>query len=122
MSSLAALIIALCFALPGGAQAKAERDVRTTLSTFEQGLQERKLPLIEKVVAEDIVVLENGERNDGWADFRDNHLVPEMQEPAPAAKPELMRLTVKGDMAWAYSKTTFQSVRRGVKKEVVVWS
>ena len=29
----------------------------------------------------DVVVLENGRRNDGWADFRDNHLIPEFKEP-----------------------------------------
>ena len=92
------------------------------IATFEQGLRERKLALIEGVVANDIVVLENGGRNDGWADFRDNHLVPEMQEPATPSKNELIKSAVKGDMAWAYSKTTMQTVRRGVKTEVVVWS
>ena len=29
------------------------------------------------LVSPDVVVLENGRRNDGWADFRDNHLIPE---------------------------------------------
>ena len=33
------------------------------------------------LVSPDVVVLENGRRNDGWADFRDNHLIPEFKEP-----------------------------------------
>ena len=96
---------------------------RDAIATFERGLHERKLALIESVVAEDLVVFENGERNDGWKDFRDNHLVPEMQEPAPAgATTELVRIKATADMAWAYSKTTFESTRRGQKRAVTLWS
>jgi ketosteroid isomerase-like protein len=117
-----AATLALSVVLPIAARPAPEASARDAIVTFEQGLRERKLALIESVVANDIVVLENGERNDGWADFRDNHLVPEMQEPASPSKNELIKSSVKGDMAWGYSKTTIQTVRRGVKTEVVVWS
>jgi ketosteroid isomerase-like protein len=104
-------------------QSAPDSDVRAAIATFERGLNERKLPLIESVVADDLVVFENGERNDGWKDFRDHHLVPEMAEPAPAgATTELVRIKATADMAWAYSKTTFESTRRGQKREVTLWS
>ncbi|MDP9267190.1 MAG: nuclear transport factor 2 family protein [Acidobacteriota bacterium] len=117
-----AAILLLALGHPMAAQQPPDAVARYTIATFEQGLRERKLALIEKVVANDIVVLENGGRNDGWTDFRDHHLVPEMREPALPSKTELIKTTVKGDMAWAYSKTTMQTVRRGAKTEIVVWS
>jgi ketosteroid isomerase-like protein len=117
---VALLIVLSSLLAPAGAAGKSGAE--QAVATFEQGLRERKLALIAGVVAEDIVVLENGERNDGWADFRDNHLVPEMQEPAPPSQGEFLRSTVKGDMAWALTRTTMNIVRHGVKTEVVVWS
>jgi len=116
------LLFTFAAALTFAAATSTEREAGQAIATFEQGLREHKLALIESVVANDIVVLENGGRNDGWADFRDNHLVPEMQEPAAPSSTELIKSTVKGDMAWAYSKTTLLTTRRGVKTEVTVWS
>jgi ketosteroid isomerase-like protein len=119
---LATILIVFAVLLSTAAAQTAKSGPEQAIATFEQGLAERKVELIEKVVAPDLVVLENGGRNDGWADFRDNHLIPEMAEPAPAAKPELLKLSVKGEMAWAYTRTSFQSTRRGQKREVVIWS
>lgn len=118
------LVALFCLAALAPATAQSPEDgARAAIAAFERGLAERKLALIEQVVAPDLVVLENGERNDGWADFRDNHLVAEMQEPAPAgAKTELLRIKAAADMAWAYSRMTFASTRRGQKREVTVWS
>jgi ketosteroid isomerase-like protein len=117
------VLLWFAFSTVAVAQAQPEADVRAAIATFERGLTERKLPLIESVVADDLVVFENGERNDGWVDFRDNHLVPELAEPAPAgAKTELVRIKATTDMAWAYSKMTFESTRRGQKREVTLWS
>jgi len=117
-----ATTVFLSLVLAMTAQPVPDAGARAAVAQFELGLREHKLALIEGVVADDIVVLENGGRNDGWKDFRDHHLVPEMEEPAPPSKTELVRLKVSSDMAWAYSKTTMQMVRRGVKTEVVVWS
>lgn len=111
------------FALTAQPSASPEAAARAAVETFERGLAERKLALIEPVVADDLVALENGHRNDGWKDFRDNHLAPEMKEPAPAGmKTELIRIKASSDMAWAYSRTTFLSERRGQKREVTLWS
>ena len=86
---------------------------------FHEALQQRDLKTIESLVANDLVVFENGERNDGWADFRDHHLIPEMKEPAPETKWELVKVKTASDQAWGYTHETFTS-RRG--RELVVWS
>ena len=49
-------------------------------------------------------MFENGHRNDGWQDFRDNHLVPEMKEPKHPAKGTLVRLRATPEMAWGYMR------------------
>lgn len=119
---IASIALILVMAAGMAAQSRPEADVRQVVDRFEQGLRERKLESIEKVVADDIVVFENGGRNNGWVDFRDHHLVPEMKEPALPSTTAFVRSSVKGDMAWAYTKTTINTVRRGAKTEVVIWS
>jgi ketosteroid isomerase-like protein len=97
--------------------------VRKVIEQFEQGLAERNLAKIEPLMAQDMVAFENGHRNDGWADFRDNHLVPEMQEPAPPMKSEFVRVTATPQMGWGYTKTTMTLTRKGGEKvEAVLWS
>jgi hypothetical protein len=48
-----------------------------------------------QLVSEDVVVLENGDRNDGWKDFRDNHSVPEFEEPAAPSKWEFVKVVTQ---------------------------
>jgi len=91
----------------------------TIMQSFHDALQTRDLKRIESLVAADLVVFENGERNDGWTDFRDNHLVPEMKDPAPQTKWQLVKVRAVRGQAWGYTRETFTS-RRG--REVVLWS
>lgn len=100
-----------------------EAKVRAVIEQFEQGLAERNLAKIEPLMASDMVAFENGHRNDGWADFRDNHLVPEMKEPVPPSKAELVRLVATPQMGWGYTKTTLTLTRKGGEKvEATLWS
>lgn len=93
------------------------------VKSFEAGLQSRDLKQIEKTVAEDIVVFENGHRNDGWTDFRDNHLAHELQEPAPAMKTELVRKKIGSDMAWVYTRSEFPvKTKAGAEVTATLWS
>jgi ketosteroid isomerase-like protein len=70
-----------------------------------------------------LVVFENGHRNDGWKDFRDNHLLPEMKEPAPPSRSEIIRIAATQDMGWGYTKTEMTLTRRtGEKAEATLWS
>ena len=61
--------------------ASAANATRDVVTRFERALQDHDVAAIAALVADDIVVFENGHRNDGWQDFRDNHLVPEMKGP-----------------------------------------
>ncbi len=113
--------------LAGFASAQADNrtdaEVRKIIQQFEAGVQARDLSKIEPLMAADLVALENGHRNDGWVDFRDNHLVPEMKEPAPEAKTELMRIKVSKDMAWAYTQTEMKvTPKTGDPVNMQLWS
>ena len=98
-------------------------NVRRVVSQFQQALEKRDVASIERLVANDVVVLENGHRNDGWLDFRDNHLIPEMKEPAPPSKTELIKITATSSMGWAYTRTTMLLTRKnGEKADAELWS
>jgi len=100
-----------------------ETEVRRVIQQFEQGLAERNLAKIEPLMAPDMVAFENGHRNDGWQDFRDDHLVPEMKEPAPPSTSAVLKVTVTDKMAWGYTKTTMTLTRKsGEKVEATLWS
>ncbi|MEO5936861.1 MAG: nuclear transport factor 2 family protein [Terriglobales bacterium] len=124
--SLAAVLMAVLM-LGGLAHAqtghRGEADVRKTIQQFEDGLNKRDLSRIEPLMAPDLVALENGHRNDGWVDFRDHHLVPEMKEPAPESKTELVKVKVSKDMAWAYTKTEMKmAAKSGESVNMLLWS
>lgn len=101
----------------------SEKAVRQVIEQFEVGLQERDLKKIEAVVADDLVAFENGHRNDGWADFRDHHLVPEMKEPAPPMTRKTVRISATERMGWGYSEATFSGKRaNGDTVQYQLWS
>lgn len=116
-------IAVLSFSVLGWAGETTEAEVRAAIEQFERGLAERDLAKIEPLMAEDMVAFENGHRNDSWADFRDHHLVPEMKEPAPPMKSELVRLVTTPQMGWGYTKTSMTLTRKsGEKVEATLWS
>lgn len=90
----------------------AEADVREVINRFEAGLQQHDLRAIEAVVAPDIIVFENGRRNDGWQDFRDHHLLPEFKVSRTQYKTEIVRIEPAPAMAWGYSR-----MNRAYKKD-----
>ena len=101
----------------------ADREAAAIIARFERALQGRDVPGIAEVVADDIVVFENGHRNDGWNDFRDNHLIPEMKEAAPPMKSQLLKVVAGPAMAWAYTRTDiFQAREGGQKATHRLWS
>jgi len=82
-----------------------------------------KVAAIEALVAPDVVVLENGHRNDGWPDFRDNHLIPEFKEPAAPSKWEFVKVAASSEMAWGYTKQTISVTGKdGKPGGYLVWS
>ncbi len=126
MRVLGLVFTALLLLSPAAAQSAAtspEANVRRVIEQFEQGVAARDLSKIEPLMAADLVAFENGHRNDGWADFRDHHLVPEMKEPMPPARTEVLRVTATPHMGWGYTRTTMTLTRRdGSKVEATLWS
>ena len=101
----------------------SEAEARDVISAFHEGLANRDLSAIEKLVSPEIVVLENGNRNDGWVDFRDNHLKPEFKEPAAPSSLELVKLVATPKMAWGYTRQIVTVKRpNGESADLVVWS
>lgn len=119
------VVTLLCATTLGFAQSESQNDVavRAVVKQFEDGLNQRDLKKIEAIVAADMVAFENGQRNDTWADFRDNHLAPEMKEPATPSKTELVRLETTEHMAWAYTKSDLTITRKnGDTVNAVLWT
>jgi ketosteroid isomerase-like protein len=101
----------------------ADDGVIGTITQFERALQQRNLAGIAKVVADDLVVFENGGRNDGWKDFRDNHLIPEMKDAAPPMSSKLIKVVTTSAMAWAYTRTEmFADPKDSQKASHLLWS
>ena len=105
------------------ADARHEDAARDVVIRFERALQDRDLPGIAALVADDIVVFENGHRNDGWQDFRDNHLVPEMKGPKHPVKGTPVKLRATPQMAWGYTRTDlFANLAKPRTVTHILWS
>ena len=83
------------------AEGQETTEVKSIIQQFHQSLDRHDAAAIEALVSGDVVVLENGHRNDGWPDFRDNHLIPEFKEPAAPSKWEFVKVAASSEMAWA---------------------
>jgi ketosteroid isomerase-like protein len=100
-----------------------DAEVRNVIQQFQQALERHDVAAIEPLVSSDVVVLENGHRNDGWSDFRDNHLAPEFKEPAATSKWEFVKVVTSSEMAWGYTKQTIDMTGKDGKREgYLVWS
>ena len=98
-------------------------EVKAVIQKFQEAVERHDVAAVGALVAPDIVVLENGHRNEGWADFRDNHLVPEFKEPAEPSKWEFVRVVAGSDMAWGYTRETIDVTGKdGKHTGYLVWS
>lgn len=98
-------------------------EVRDVIQRFQQGPERHDVAAIEVLVSANVVVMENGHRNDGWPDFRGNHLVPEFKEPAAPSKWEFVKVAASSEMAWGYTKQTISATgKNGKPAEYLVWS
>lgn len=97
--------------------------VKGVIQQFHQAIERHDVAAIGALVSADVVVLENGHRNDGWPDFRDNHLIPEFKEPASPSKWEFVKVAASSEMAWGYTKQTIGVTGKdGKPGGYLVWS
>lgn len=106
INALTLVLALLTASVTGIAQSgrDSEAEVRKIISRFETALQQHDVQGIEGLVAPDIVVFENGHRNDGWQDFRDRHLLPEFKASRTAYKTEIVKIEATPNLAWGYSR------------------
>ena len=104
-----ALVAATAADLRGGQSARNDDEaaVRAALTQNAAGFERGDLDALNRVWANDesVTVFEQGHANYGWADYRDNHLAPEMKE-MKNRKYTLsdIRVKVAGATAWATFK------------------
>ena len=89
---------------PGAVQQSAAKAVTRALEQSADAFARGDLAAASKVWSnsESLTVFEGGHVNDGWTDYRDNHLGPEMKELRHVSY-RLSRIEphVVGDTAWA---------------------
>ena len=104
-----AFVVAATAAL---AASSDESAVRKVLADYRTAMEARSVAKLAEVVSDDLLVLEGTHKNDGWADYRDNHIGPEMAEwkEFKASSPTLTKLEIRGDMAYAVQEATFTIV------------
>ncbi|MBI3476344.1 MAG: nuclear transport factor 2 family protein [Acidobacteria bacterium] len=117
------VLLPVALATTGFAAGPDEAAVKGVIQQFQQAIERRDVGAIETLVSPDVVVLENGHRNDGWKDFRDNHLVPEFKEPAAPSTWEFVKVVAGSEMAWGYTKQTIDVAGKdGKNAGYLVWS
>ncbi|MEK7858607.1 MAG: nuclear transport factor 2 family protein [Elusimicrobiota bacterium] len=94
------------------AAASEEAEVRKVLADYRTAMEERSVSKLAAVVSEDLLVLEGTHKNDGWADYRDNHIGPEMAEwkEFRVAGPRVSKLEVGSALAYAVQEATYTIV------------
>jgi ketosteroid isomerase-like protein len=119
---LATILVAVLSVMSVIAAAQTDADqteVRSVISEFEKALQTRSIDKIESLVLPDIVVFENGYRNDGWPEFRDRHLAPQFKASPTQYRSEIVKVDVGSSMAWGYSRMSRAIIHDGDKRPEV---
>jgi ketosteroid isomerase-like protein len=102
--TIALLLLSLAGSAPAAAQDPAADSVAALLTAFARGSEEKNVAALDSLVAPDawVRIIEGAGVNEGWADYRDHHLVPELAEFENfryryfAIEPQ-----VRGAVAWA---------------------
>jgi len=97
---------------PAAKAASGEAFVLAAVSAYRSAIAEGSLDKLAAVVEPELTVLEGMHLNQGWADYRDNHIGPEMKEwkSFRVADPSVVTVSVEGDWAYAVSRATYTIV------------
>lgn len=89
--------------------------VAKTLALYRAAFEARNIEKLAEVVDPALLVLEGPSKNVGWADYRDNHIGPEMKEWESLAytDPVTLDSETKGEFAWAVTQATVTIVSGG---------
>ena len=90
----------------------AKTAVLKTLADYRLAMSEKSLEKLSAVVHPDLTVMEGVALNTSWADYRDNHIGPEMKEwkAFRVEDPSVVSVTTAGDWAYAVTRATYTLV------------
>ena len=93
------------------AGSSAEADVRSTLEALFRAAERGDMAALDTLYAGDsLTVMEGAGINRGWADYRDRHLAPELEELREFQyRPTEIEAHVAGDLAWAIFRYTLKA-------------
>lgn len=99
-------------ALSGGVQAK--EPFNKALEAYDKAFQSRDLIALKKILADDVVMFEQGVQNLGSEDVLNNHLGPELQSfQELSAKYNEQRVRESGDMATVTRQFSIKAMKQG---------
>lgn len=89
-------------------EAKPEMHVLKAVADYRAALEARSVEKLEAIVDPGLLVLEGIHKNVGWADYRDNHIGPEMKEWTgfKVQDPKVLEVAVHGDLAYVVQEAT----------------
>lgn len=103
------LALAAASILPGFAQEKTAaaaspaRDVSRVLERYKAGMESLRVETLDPIMDPDLLVLEMGGKDAGWAEYRNHHIGEHMKEwkSLRVTEDKLLESSVSGD--WAYA-------------------
>jgi ketosteroid isomerase-like protein len=96
--------LALWRILPSGREAPSDvaRHIEQTVLAAAQAFAEGDLEALDRLFHPDALIFEYGEENRGWADYREHHLIPELESLREIVyRYENVNVHATGDVAWA---------------------
>lgn len=66
--------------VPARAETEGERVIKTWLMSYDAAFNSKDLGRLAAFYHPDVTVFEGGETNNGWPDYRDKHIGPELKE------------------------------------------
>ncbi len=90
------------------------------ISKYDAALEARSVERLAELVHPDLLILEGIHKNVGWADYRDNHIGPEMKEwkALKIEKPSIHDVELSGDLAFAVQEAVY-TVTTGEKNTIM---
>lgn len=89
-----------------------EAPILQVLADYRAAMESRSVEKLAAVMDPELLVLEGVHKNVGWADYRDNHIGPEMGEwkEFKVADPKVLEVALDGAMAYAVQEATYSLV------------
>ena len=72
--------LALALGVSGAIAAAPQDDITAFLRSYDSAFNAKDLERLAAFYHPDVTIFEGGSTNDGWADYRDHHLGPELEE------------------------------------------